>query len=31
MAGNLESNLKAVVWESLREMPNLDLLNGKGR
>jgi len=30
MAGNLESNLKAVVWESLREMPNLDLLNGRG-
>ena len=30
MAGNLENKQKAVVWESLHELPNLDLLNGRG-
>ena len=31
MAGNMESQHKALLWESLHEMPNLDLLNGRGR
>lgn len=30
MAGSMEKQTRALLWELLRELPNLSLLNGKG-
>src|SRR6056297_3784487 len=31
MAGNLEQKARTIAWAALREMPNLDLANGRGQ